>query len=318
MTISWSIPAAVAGKFPLVAAMHEPNPFRDKTLTLIESRPSAPPMLGELRGLAIRPDRDDLGARPRLDQINALLARIPAPEQIELLEVDYHSNLTALPALARFPNLRYAHVAGRKIKSYEGLHALRRIQSLFLVAYKEQDLSRFSSQQLLYLRLIRGSVSRIDRNAKSALLQNCSHLTELSEVRMESLMIEACNRLELETLPRVSGLRKLSLIAQRNIPALDWIGRCPSLQSLVITANPLTHADLSALCTSRHLKVAFLGSVSKARILQIAEQNPGLVVTNGDICFHDRRPVDVEEYYAEDERLRIAQEPKPAKPGDDP
>ena len=280
--------------------MVEANPFAgERTLAVLESDPPERPMWDGIRAIRFDVDRANPLAppKPRLDAIDAMLATVPDPEQIELVAFDYDSLLTALPRIDRFANLRFAHIAARGIKSYDRLYGLRKLDGLFLVAYRRPDLSDFASLDLELFRAIRGQLERFDVAARHVHLQSCARLTDVAGARVRTLVLEACNRTRLEQLPAVEGLRDLQLRAHRHIPTLDWLADCASLRALVINASSLGKTDVSALCKSTHIRCAFLGSTPRAVIAKIAEQAPAMVVTNGDVTFWNGGPAPLGKYY---------------------
>jgi hypothetical protein len=90
--------------------MREANPFpKEETLTIIESRPRKARIPAIVRAVCIRPDPKDWKAKPRLDDVDAVMARLP-PDTVELIDIDYNGGLSRLPSLDRQSHIRYVHL----------------------------------------------------------------------------------------------------------------------------------------------------------------------------------------------------------------
>jgi hypothetical protein len=153
--------------------MFEPNPFgKEGTVNIIETRPRNVRILPNARAICIRPDPKDPKAKPRVDDIDAFIARLP-PHTVELIDIHYDSLLPRLPRLDGQGNIRFAHIGARKLRDYSPLFGLTRLESLFLVSFSLPDLSAFQTRQLKYLRLIRGRLTHLDLSATAAFLQHC-------------------------------------------------------------------------------------------------------------------------------------------------
>jgi hypothetical protein len=136
--------------------MREPNPFaKEETLTIIETRPRKARIPTTVRAVCIRPDPKDWKAKPRLDDIDAVMARLP-PGTVELLDVDYNCRLTRLPSLDRQSHIRYVHLGAHKLRDCSTLFTLTRLERLLLVSVPFTSLSAFQNRSLKYVRLIRG------------------------------------------------------------------------------------------------------------------------------------------------------------------
>ena len=115
--------------------MRESNRFgKEETVTIIESRPRNARIPANVRAIRISPDAKDWKAKPRLDDIDALIARLP-PHTVELIDIDYDSRLPRLPCLDSQSNIRYAHIGAHKLRDYSPLFSLTRLESLFLVSF---------------------------------------------------------------------------------------------------------------------------------------------------------------------------------------
>jgi hypothetical protein len=78
--------------------MQAANPFaKEETLNIIESRPRKARIPANVRAVCIRPDPKDWKAKPRPDDIDAVMARLP-PDTVELIDIHYNCHLPRVPA----------------------------------------------------------------------------------------------------------------------------------------------------------------------------------------------------------------------------
>lgn len=284
--------------------MRESNPFpKEETLTIIETRPRKVRIPATVRAVCVRPDPKDWKAKPLLDDIDAVMARLP-PNTVELVDIDYNCRLPRLPCLNRQSHIRYAHLGGHKLRDYSPLSTLTRLEHLFLVSVPLTSLSAFQNRPLKSVRLIRGQVARMDVSAPFVFLQNCTQLTTFDNVSIANLILQSCRRVDLASLARVRGLRQLHLLAPGPLQSTAPLRGCKSLESLVITATPLGKTDLRALGTIPSLKWVFL-DVADARVAELAVNLPRVMVTNGDVCFHATTPLSPQQYNREVEAAKF-------------
>jgi hypothetical protein len=285
--------------------MRESNPFsKEETLTIIESRPRKARIPAIVRAVCIRPDPKDWKAKPLLDDIDAVLARLP-PDTVELIDIDYNCGLPRLPSLDRQSHIRYVHIGAHKLRDYSPLFTLTRLERLFLVSAPLTNLSAFQSRPLKSVRLIRGRVTHVDVSAPFVFLQNCTQLTTFGNVSIANLILQSCRRVDLASLAMVRRLRQLHLLAPGPLPSTAPLLGCKSLESLVIAATPLGKTDLRVLGTMPNLKWLFL-TASDARVAELAEVLPRVMVTNGDVCFRATTPLPPQQYYREVEAAKLA------------
>jgi len=285
--------------------MREPNPFpKEETLTIIETCPRKARIPATTRAVCIRPDPKDWKAKPRPDDIDAVMARLP-PDTVELIDIDYDCRLSRLPCLDRQEQIRYVHLGAHKLRDYSPLLTLTRLERLFLVSVPLTNLSAFQKRPLKSVRLIRGRVTHMDVSAPFVFLQSCTQLTTFDNVSIANLILESCRRVELASLARVRGLRELHLLAPAPLPSAAPLLGCNSLESLVLTATPLGKTDLAVLGALPSLKWLFL-TVGDARVAELAEVLPRVMVTNGDVCFRATRPLPPQQYYREVEAANFS------------
>lgn len=285
--------------------MQEANPFaKEETLNIIETRPRKARIPATVRAVCIRPDPKDWTAKPRLDDIDAVMARLP-PDSVELIDMHYNCRLPRLPCLKRQSQIRYAHLGAHKLRDYSPLFTLPRLEGLFLVSVPLTSLSAFQNRPLKYVRLIRGRVRHVDVSAPFVFLQNCTQLTTFGNVSIAHLILESCRRVDLASLAMVRGLRQLHLLAPGPLPSAAPLLGCKALESLVITATLLGKTDLRGLGTMPSLKWVFLG-VADARVAELAEAVPRVMVTNGDVCLRGTRRLPPTQYYQEVEVAKVS------------
>jgi hypothetical protein len=284
--------------------MRESNRFgKEETVTIIESRPRNARIPANVRAIRISPDAKDWKAKPRLDDIDALIARLP-PHTVELIDIDYDSRLPRLPCLDSQSNIRYAHIGAHKLRDYSPLFSLTRLESLFLVSFPLADLSAFQGRRLIYLRVIRGRVTHLDLSATAMFLQSCTKLRTFGKVGIANLILESCRRVDLASLAMVQGLRQLRLLAPGPLPSIDALRGCKSLESLVITATPLGESDFRALGKMPRLNWVFL-TVGDTRVAELSKAFPRVMFTNGSACFRGTKPMPYEQYYRETEAAKF-------------
>lgn len=234
--------------------MREANPFaKEETLVIIETRPREARIPAATRAVCIRSDPTDPKTRPRLDEIDEVMARLPA-DTVELIDIDYDCRLSHLPCLNRQAHIRYAHLGAHRLRDYTPLFTLKRLESLFLVSVPLTGLSAFQTRPLRSVRLIRGRVVQLDVSAHSVFLQGCTQITTFGDVDITNLILESCRRVNLASLATVRGLRQLRLLAPGPLASIAPLLECKSLESLVITATPLGKADLGVLGAMPSLK----------------------------------------------------------------
>jgi len=278
--------------------MHEANPFgKEVTLDIVESRPSKARVPTNVRAVRIEPDPKDHKAKPLPDEIDAVIARLPR-DTLELIDIHYDCRVPRLPRLEQQTNIRYAHVGAHKLRDRAPVFGLTRLEGLFLVAVPLPDLSRLQSRSLKRLRIIRGTGTHLDVSAATMFLQSCTQLTTFGKVDITCLLLEACRRIDLASLTAVRGLRQLELLAPGPLASIDPLRGCASLESLVITATPLSKVDFRALHDMPSLKWLFL-TVGDKRVAELSAQLPSVMVTNGAACFRGSSPLPKDQYYRE-------------------
>ena len=278
--------------------MRESNPFpREETLTIIETRPSRARIPDTVRAVCIRPDPNDWKAKPRLDGIDAVMARLP-PDTVELVDIDYDCRLPRLPCLTRQRRVRYLNLGAHKLRDYTPLFTLACLEHVFLVSAPLTSLSAFRNRPLKSVRLIRGHVALVDVSAPFVFLQNCTQLTAFADISIANLILQSCRRVHLASLASVGGLRQLRLLAPGPLPSVAALLGCKSLESLVITATALGKTDLHVLGAMASLKWMFLG-VGDPRVVELARIMPRVMVTNGNVCFHGNKQLPPQQYYRE-------------------
>jgi hypothetical protein len=201
--------------------MREINPFaKEETLTIIETSPGEARIPETVRAVCIRPDPKDWKAKPRRDEIEDIIAGLPA-DTVELIDIDYACYLSRLPCLSRQNHIRYVHLGAHKLRDYSPLFMLKRIESLFLASVPFTSLSAFQDRPLKYIRLIRGRVTQVDVSAPRVFLQGCTRLTTFGDVSIPSLCLESCRRVDLTSVAIVRRLRQLQWFAPGLLASIE-------------------------------------------------------------------------------------------------
>jgi hypothetical protein len=136
--------------------------------------------------------------------------------------------------------------------------------------------------------------------AATVFLQRCTNLTTFGKVNIIDLILQSCRRADLASLAMVRGLRQLQLLAPGPMPSIDALCGCKSLESLVITAAPLSETDFRVLGNMPSLKWIFL-TVGDTRVAEVSTALPRVMITNGSACFRGSKRLS--------HRRRAAEEP---------
>lgn len=259
-------------------------PSSGETLKIIESSPPKECDSENIKAISIDIDKENFRAKPLFKEINELLQKIPNPEKIVRFDTGYDSKLTRIPCLNRFNNIEYVGL-GSAIKSYEEVHRIKNIRTLFLVNYKHADLSDFQKLDLEHIRLIRGRVERLNIKSRSALLQSCSKLRSLRGFDCKILDLWTCNQIDLTTLSEVMSLEVLSLRGCKCVDNLEFISNCRNMKHLEITATKNRNLDFSLLKKTQSLETFFLDINKKSIVKAVADNNTDVIISNGDTTF---------------------------------
>ena len=249
---------------------------------------------------------------PELAAINALLAKLPEPSALELFAIQHNSKLKQVPDIGRFKNLRHLHIGGSKVSDFEPIHQFNQLDSLFLIGYEEEDLQKFKGLRADYFRAIRGSLTHIDAKMTEGCFQNCSKLVSLDGAKARKLELEACKRIDHDTMSGVRGLKCLilSTSSAKSLTAMDFVSRCSQLEYLGLEGAHFNAIDYSALPQSKSLK--YLTTVVKDSLLrEVAAANPRKVVHNHDLCLKgnielEDMPADPDDYECDYNRALAA------------
>lgn len=282
---------------------------KSETLRIDEAKQKLPGVPSKRRIRAIEfhfdpysPKAPKKRPKPDIEAINALLAKLPEPDGVELFSIGYDSNLTHVPEIGRFKNIRHLHVASAKVRHYDPMYRFNRLETLFLVGYKEQDLSKFKGLRTDFFRAIRGDLAHIDASMTEGQFQSCSKLESLDGAKARKIDLDACKSIDHDTLAGVKGLRCLVLRTSSATPltSMAFVPGCKQLEYLSLAGAHFNGIDYSALTQSKSLK--YLVTVVKGRLLrEIAEANPRKLVYNDDLCLKGKReledfPADEDDY----------------------
>jgi hypothetical protein len=115
-------------------------------------------------------------------------------------------------------------------------------------------------------------------------LLDCRKLEKIGMGRFGNLRVDACNRLNHDTLGDVQGIESISLTSQRRLKSVEFLSRCPILRSLSMSACPLRSvADWSPLHNHGRLESAWLTSgISDEQLTDMSKSNPHVALCNGN------------------------------------
>jgi hypothetical protein len=243
------------------------------------------PCFPEVTSVAIQnPGMLDISALARLSKLIKLdVTRIAAP-----MEVLPQLRLTKLILDVKSPD--QVATVGR----CDTLHAL------LLRDLKEPDLKQLSPLNLVAFRLRGGHVQWLDgiryERLTSVSLQACKRLQTVAPLSAESLNVEECHHLNLESVASVRGLRRLALRSLKQLKSLEFIERCESLHSLTIAAPRSGHPDYSVLHRSKSLQAAFL-PVPARKLREISKLLPKLLLSCGTSSFQNGQQIDKHRFH---------------------
>lgn len=261
----------------------------EDTFVIIESRPLDTPPSSDVRHIKITADESEgaEGEKPRPDEVDEAIRSVSA-EGVKTLKIHYSSRLTRLPPIDRFRNLSVLEIEAKGIKDLGPLSALEHLERLLITSCKADNLSALRRHSFDYVRLIGGNIVHFDLMTRRAFCQKCAHLVSFEGAEISYAEVESCKRVDLSTFASVRGLISLRMVGTGPAVAnFDFASGCRDLKNLTIT-TPLSKADFSALGRAPALRSAFLG-VKRSVLEQIAADFPHLLITNGDVCFHERQ-----------------------------
>ncbi|WP_116811352.1 leucine-rich repeat domain-containing protein [Steroidobacter cummioxidans] len=273
------------------------NPYLDRTVSIVETRPGDSVVPKGVRAIAIVADKSNYKARPSAAGIDDVIARLPA-SQIDLLEIDYESRSRTLPDLRRLTNLRFLHIGGRDIREIGDLSSLTKLESLYIANAKVETLSALRAAPLKKLRLIRGSVETVDIEVSYALLQACQRLRRFGPARIRRLTLETCNRVDLRTLSEASGLVELRLISRTRLDDVSFLEGCSELRTLAM-ATKASPTGFDSLRRCKSLRNVFLALGSTA-LRKLAVQYPAILFSNGTVSYRGREELPGSAFYTAD------------------
>lgn len=282
---------------------------KSETLRIDEAKEKLPGVPNKRRIRAIEfhfdpysPKAPKKRPKPDIEAINALLAKLPEPDDVELFSINYDSNMTHVPEIGRFKNTKHLHVASSKVKHYGPMYRFNKLETLFLVGYKEQDLGKFKGLRTDLFRAIRGNLVHIDATMAEGEFQSCSKLESLDGAKARKIDLDACKSIDHDTLAGVKGLKCLVLRTSSATPltSMAFVPGCKQLEYLLLAGAYFNGIDYSALTRSKSLK--YLVTVVKDPLLrEIAEADPRKLVYNYDLCLKGKQeledfPADADDY----------------------
>ncbi len=264
--------------------MYVPNPYKNSSITIDETKPVLSADINcDINCIEILPSSIDYEAKPDEAALTEVLRSIKRPENVKALVVDYDSGLKRMPDIKAFTNLEYFHIAGRKIKAYQDTRFLEKLKNVYVAGYKGCDIELAPGVSLEYFRAIRGSLQKIDFSSKEFCLQSCGKLERFGSIFSETMWLEGCHTLELDSLENVKGLNSLRIMGRKKLDSLAFVSKCKSLKTVSITATDMRLVDASVLEESRSLRKLFVGQCSKPLLREFSQSAPSILLSNGDL-----------------------------------
>ena len=119
---------------------------------------------------------------------------------------------------------------------------------------------------------------------------------------ISNLHVQACNKLNLNSLCQFNNLQFLTLISLSNISDFNFITNLEKLRNISITASKLAKTNIDAIKNSNTLLEVFMNSKNKI-IEEIGTFNKKILISNGDICFYKGEMIKFEEYQKHSEQI---------------
>jgi hypothetical protein len=123
----------------------------------------------------------------------------------------------------------------------------------------------------------------------------CQGIRKFGELRSQSVFINMCRNVELDTLSNVQGMKTLGLVTMK-ILDLGFVRGCRELKTLILGGCKILTKDFRAIEESDSLREVWLSSVKKATIAEVSRRNPRIAVCNGDVRFRDGVDVGFADY----------------------
>ena len=161
----------------------------------------------------------------------------------------------------------------------------RRLERLWLRKWTQSDFEPVSGLSLRELVVIGGSATssigvRCNRMG-SVKFKGCRRLRLLQSLETPRLDLDGCSQLDLATIGQVEGLRDLKIkLVGKYLPTLAFLRDCATLESISVTAG--IPDDVRPLSDCKSLRFAWL-PLTTARLVDIARQNPALLLGNGQV-----------------------------------
>lgn len=115
---------------------------------------------------------------------------------------------------------------------------------------------------------------------------------------VQHLIIEACASFDVCSLAQLGDLRTVRLLGCRKPFAFESIPKLPLLQEIVIT-NCKVSFDVLRLKGMDSLRCLFVSPMRRGELIQkISVENPGVMVTNGDVAYLAGAAKNVADYYS--------------------
>jgi hypothetical protein len=276
--------------------MHQGHPFRTGVRKITETKPPTS-LRRPVVGVRIVSDPKGSRAKPEIDRIESLLSSVTEPSTVRLLDIEFDCRLDRVPqGAARFSELEYAHVAGRRIVDYSALAPLRNIKSLFVTNYTEPTLWPMDGLSLDSFRSIADRLETCSLSAGTLWLQR-STLRRFTGGTVAKLQVEKCNNLDLATIAALEGLEELQIMSMPKLLDFGFLSRCSHLKRLEVYSR-LRGTNVDELKRSRTLEWVLIQLPSKL-IREVGVANPNIAISNGDTCFIGGQPADhFKEFFA--------------------
>lgn len=209
-------------------------------------------------------------------------------KQLRSLRVAIENKSHSMEVLTKL-HLDYLSAQPQRPEHHIHIGSCRGVREMQLWSWKENDLSALRQLGIRKLRLVRANCLELNGLKQTKLqrlwLQDCSKILTLGIQKARTIELEACKRLDLNSLQSVKNLLSLTLRAvQRPMESVEFLSGCESLRILCITAMRLKKKDFTPIINSKSLRFVWLSALKDSIAREIGEKNRKLVLCNGGVC----------------------------------
>ena len=220
----------------------------ERNLVLDMDALSCLPLFPNLKKLVLRPGEIKSGT---LEHLKGL--------RIEALKIDYCSDEfdDYTLDLSWFPELEL--LVSRSSRNFANAKGCPRLQTIIVTDWMEPDLGSLRQSSITALKVLRGKLKTLHGIEDSGLLSlSLSYQRGLSDVSalqsligLESLQIDHCPKIDLQTLPELPHLKYLELYGSQTVRDLGFLRNFPQLDRFLFDIR-IAGGQLAPLLSLSH------------------------------------------------------------------